>query len=65
MSEQTIRDTPWTSLWWNFEGNQYRVTKALKIPYTMKDSQDPDADLNGIVIKHLLIGFMGVDPSGG
>jgi hypothetical protein len=67
VSVSSILAQPWESLWWSFDGRQYRVTKAAMIPYKIKDdSASPDQrDEQGLVVKHLLIGYMGVDSHGG
>jgi hypothetical protein len=57
-SEEWIRNRPWESMWWSFNGTPFRVTKALKIPYKVTQGGVTDT-------KHILIGYMGVDPSGG
>jgi hypothetical protein len=60
VTEESIRAQPSLSLWWPFGGKQYRVTKALMIPYTVTD---PDTGLPSQ--RHFLIGYMGVDSHGG
>jgi hypothetical protein len=56
--ENEIRTHPTDSIWWGFGGKFYRVTKAVKIPYEVKQ--------DGVTVtKHILVGYMGVDGGGG
>lgn len=56
-SEAQIRANPFQSIWWYFATEPHRVTKAMRIAYTVKQG--------GVeVTKHILIGYEGVDPQG-
>ena len=59
VSENSMRDKPWESLWWMFNGHQYRVTKAIMVPYTVDNENG-----SGTTTRHFLIGYMGVDSNG-
>ena len=48
---------PKPARYWKFDGYDYRVTKAVMIPYTVL------VDGN-LVKRHILVGYMGVDPFG-
>jgi hypothetical protein len=65
ITEETVRDKPSQSFWWSFAGRQYRVTKAYMVPYTVQDPGHPDADTHGVLTRHVLVGYMGVDSHGG
>jgi hypothetical protein len=60
LTEAYMRATPWKNLWWPFQCKQFRVTKAIMIPYSVKDK---GARKN--TQRHILIGYMGVDSNGG
>jgi hypothetical protein len=67
ITEDWIRNNPNRSIWWYFEGEPYRIVKAIKIAYKVLDTHAPadfPRDADGKVTKHILIGFMGVDPGG-
>jgi hypothetical protein len=57
LSEDWIRDYPWESLWWHFDGKSHRVVKAVRIAYEVIQEGTP-------VTKHILIGYEGIDPMG-
>jgi hypothetical protein len=58
LTEEHMRARPTESLWWPFEGRQYRVTKAMMIPYRVKNSDGSEQ------LRHILVGYMGVDSHG-
>jgi len=59
VTEALIAAQPWDSLWWLFKGKQYRVTKAIMVPYKVKNKAHA-----GTTTRHFLIGYMGVDSNG-
>jgi hypothetical protein len=62
-NEASIRAKPWQSIWWYFDGHPYRVTKAYKIAYQVEENKPaPGAKPT---VRHILIGYMGIDPGGG
>jgi hypothetical protein len=64
VSEDSIRKNPLGSMWWYFDGKPHHLTKAVKLAYTVKAPGDPEADANGIVTKHILVGFQGAVAGG-
>jgi hypothetical protein len=46
-------------LWWHFGDRYYRVTKALRIPYLVYQDDNPEP-----VIKHIFVGYAGIDGGG-
>jgi hypothetical protein len=44
-------------LWWHYDGQYYRATKAMRIPYVVYQ----DAKGNKAVIKHIFVAFSGID----
>jgi hypothetical protein len=56
-TEAQIRANPFQSIWWYFDGEPHRVTKALRFAYTVIQGGIP-------VTKHILIGYEGVDGQG-
>jgi hypothetical protein len=58
ITEESLKAQPWLSLWWTFGGNQYRVTKAMMIPYSVTNTDGTKAT------RHFLVGYMGVDSHG-
>jgi hypothetical protein len=58
VSEASIAASEQPSLWWTFDNQPYRVTKAAMIPYTVTDVDGKPK------LRHILIGYMGVDPNG-
>jgi hypothetical protein len=59
VTEALIAAQPWDSLWWLFKGKQYRVTKAIMVPYKVNNKTG-----SGTTTRHFLIGYMGVDSNG-
>jgi hypothetical protein len=57
---------PDTTRRWQFDKYAYRVTKSLMISYKIKDDNAPMAlrDADGLVNRHILVGFVGIDPFG-
>lgn len=49
-------------LWWHYDNKYYRVTKALKIPYLVHQKVDGNVKA---VVKHILVGYSGIDGGGG
>lgn len=64
VSEDSIRKNPLGSMWWYFGCKPHHVTKAVKLTYKVKAPGDPDADEDGNVIKHILVGYQGAVAGG-